>query len=295
MSPLSIKTSLPYRGLSEALFRLSLALAILSSLTLELLVTPAARAQQGTPSATASPDPLDLAKSLHNPFEDVVKVPLESVTAFNIGRHHNVGQSLNVEPVIPLRPTANWDLIIQPNLTLAYSPHPNSQFGLEDTQTSFFVTPHNATTWLWGIGPIFQIPTATSRELGTGRWSAGPTGAIIYSNGPWFNGVLAYQLMSFGGDSGRGSVNQTFIEPQLSYNFKSGWYVDTNPSITFDWTAASGNGWTVPVGMDIGKAFNLGSQSMGLEVGSYYLVERPAGSPEWIVRIQLTLLFPTGY
>ncbi len=94
------------------------------------------------------------------------------------------------------------------------------------------------------------------------------------------------------GDRARGSVNQTFIEPDLSYNFESGWYVDSNPSITFDWTAAAADGWTVPMGVDIGKAFNIGSQATSLQIGSYDLVKRPTGNPQWIIRVQLTLLFP---
>lgn len=43
----------------------------------------------------------DLAKSVHNPFEDFVKVPLQSTTGFSIGPHHNAGESLNVQPVFP--------------------------------------------------------------------------------------------------------------------------------------------------------------------------------------------------
>jgi hypothetical protein len=35
--------------------------------------------------------------------------------------------------------------------------------------------------------------------------------------------------MSFAGNRERGSVNQTYIEPEISYNFESGWYVDCDP------------------------------------------------------------------
>jgi hypothetical protein len=182
---------------------------------------------------------------------------------------------------------------VQPNLTLTSMPSPHEQFGLQDLQTSFFLTPEWTTVWLWGIGPIFQFPTATTTGFASCRWSAGPTAALIYSRGPWFNGVLAYQLLSFAGDRDRASVNQTFIEPELSYNFESGSYIDWNPSVTFDWTADAANGWTVPMGADIGKAFNIGTQTASLQVGSYDLVERPAGAPQRIVRVQLTLLFPS--
>jgi len=272
---------------------------VLALAGLLLAAMPAAKvhAQQATPTAEPSASTVaaqDLAKSTHNPFEDSIKVPFQATTGFSIGPHHNAAESFNIEPLIPLRLNSQWDLITQPNLTVTYLPSPHEQYGLQDVQTSFFLTPHNAHEWLWGIGPIFQFPTATATELGTGGWSAGPTSAVIYSNGPWFNGVLAYQLMSFAGNRDRGSVNQTFIEPELSYNFESGWYIDSNPSITMDWTADTADAWTLPVGADAGKAFTFGSQAMSMQAGSYYLVERPAGNPQWIVRVQLTLLFPTG-
>jgi hypothetical protein len=111
-------------------------------------------------------------------------------------------------------------------------------------------------------------PTATARQLGTGRWSAGPTAALIYSKGPWFNGVLAYQLMSFAGNRRRGSVNVTYIEPTVSYNFEGGWYAQIDPPISYDWTADIKDAWVLPVGADIGKAFNMGPQAFDLQLGS---------------------------
>ena len=201
---------------------------------------------------------------------------------------------MNIQPVVPFSLNSDWLLIAQPSLTVTYAPTPQEQSGLQDVQTSFFLTPAKANTWIWGVGPIFQFPTASSSELGTGRWSAGPTAALIYSEGPWFNGVLAYQLMSFAGNRERGSVNQTFIEPDVSYNFESGWYVQCEPSITYDWTVDTANAWTIPMGSDIGKAFKIGSQNLSLQVGAYDLLKRPNGSPQWIARVSVTFLFPTG-
>ena len=259
----------------------------------------AASAQTQPTSPTPTPPginatPQELAKSIHNPFEDFVKVALQSTTGFSIGPHHNAGDSLNLQPTIPFSLNAEWDLVARPSLSVTYQPSPHQRFGLNDLQSSFFVTPHNANEWIWGAGPIFQFPTASSPELGTGRWSAGPTAALVYSKGPWFNGVLTYQLMSFAGNRRRGSVNQTYVEAQVSYNFESGWYIDCDPPMTFDWTADAANGWTIPIGADVGRAFSIGSQAMGLQVGAYDLVKRPDGAPQWIIRVQLTALFPTG-
>jgi hypothetical protein len=254
-----------------------------------------AQAQVTTSAQTAtSATPQDLAKAVHNPFEDYVKVPFQSTTGFSIGPHHNAGESLNVQPVIPFSLDAEWDLIARPSLSATYQPSPHEQFGLNDVQSSFFVTPHNVNEWIWGAGPIFQFPTATSDTLGTGRWSAGPTAALLYSQGPWFDGVLAYQLMSFAGNRARGSVNQTYVEAEVSYNFESGWYVDCDPPMTFDWTADGANGWTIPIGADTGVAFNVGSHALSFQVGAYDLAKRPDGAPQWIIRVQVTALFPAG-
>ena len=250
--------------------------------------------QTATPGTAMSMTPQDLARSVHNPFEDFIKIPFQSTTGFSIGPHHNAGDSLNLQPFLPFSLNPGWDLFARPSLSVSYQPRPHEQFGLTDLQSSFFFSPHSANKWVWGIGPIFQFPTATSPELGTGRWSAGPTAALIYSNGPWFWGVLTYQLMSFAGNRARGSVNQTYVEPEVSYNLETGWYGDIDPPITFDWTAAAINGWTIPLGADVGKAFSVGSQAMAIQIGAYDLLKRPDGAPQWIMRVQLTALFPSG-
>jgi hypothetical protein len=208
-----------------------------------LLSVPAAYAQQtSTPTPAPSPSALSaqqLAISVHNPFEDFVKVPIQSTTGFQLGRDHKVGNAVNIEPLLPFSLNADWDLIARPSLTVAYAPTPHEQSGLEDLQTSFFLTPHNESTWIWGAGPIFQFPTASSSELGSGRWSAGPTAAVVYSEGPWLNAILTDQLMSFAGNRARGSVNQTYIEPMISYNLESGWYADIDRQMTYDWSEST--------------------------------------------------------
>ncbi len=237
----------------------------------------------------------ELAIAVHNPFEDFVKVPIQSTTGFQIGRAHKAGDAVNIEPLLPFSLNADWDLMVRPSLTISYAPAPHEQSGLEDFETSFFLTPHKTATWIWGVGPIFNFPTASSSELGSGRWSAGPTAALVYSEGPWLNAILTDQLMSFAGNRERGSVNQTYIEPMISYNFESGWYADVDPQMTYDWTADTANAWTIPMGADVGKAFNIGAQNLSLQVGAYDLLKRPDGSPQWIVRVSVTFLFPAGH
>ena len=268
--------------------------AIRVLLLLNAIMVTSARAQDATQPASAI-TAQDLAKSVHNPFEDFVKISIQSATGLALGRHHNAGDSFNIQPFVPFALDAQWDLMVRPSLTATYLPSPHEQFGMQDLQASFFLTPAKATTWIWGAGPIFQLPTASSTELGSGRWSAGPTAALIYSEGPWFNGILAYQLMSFAGNRDRGSVNQTYLEPEISYNFDSGWYAQCDPAITYDWTLDASNAWVIPMGADIGRAFKVGPRDFSLQVGSYDLLRRPDSAPQWIIRVNLTLLFPQAH
>lgn len=77
----------------------------------------AALAQQMTPTQPGTnTTPQDLAKDVHDPFEDFVKIPLQSTTGFNIGPHHNAGEGLNVQPV-PFSLDAASDLIARQRLS----------------------------------------------------------------------------------------------------------------------------------------------------------------------------------
>jgi len=274
--------------------RLKAILAAVLSVPLGVLLASLGHAQQSLPvqATTAGTESLqDLAKDTLNPFAEFLKVPLQFTTGFGVGSHDRVGESLNIEPLQRFVLNADWDIFARPSLNVTYAPGPNEQFGFQDLQSSFFLSPAKAKTWIWGVGPIFQFPTASSERLGTGRWSAGPTAALVYEQGPWFAAILSYQMMSFAGDRGRGSVNQTYIEPEVSYSLDSGWYGQWDPAITYNWTADTDNAWTIPVGVDIGKAFRIVEQAMSLQVGGYDYPMHPDGAPQWIVRTQMTFLF----
>lgn len=286
----------PGRGVVMTAFRrsaptsLRLVPALAACLLLPIPTRPV-HAQQPTSAPPPAMSPQQLTKEALNPFGDVVKIPIEAVAGFRSGPRRETGAAMSLEPVIPLSLGPDWDVIVQPLLQAEYAPAPDATLGLADAQTSIFVTPARTGAWIWGLGPIFEFPTATDSRLGTGKWSAGPTGAVIYSQGPWLNGVLASHLASFAGQHARPSVGLTTIEPQLSYTLASGWYVQCNPTITYDWTA---DAWLVPLGLDVGKTFNIGSQALSLQIGAYDLLERPSGDPAAILRTQLTFLFPTS-
>jgi hypothetical protein len=173
---------------------------------------------------------------------------------------------------------------------IVHSPAPDKRTGLGDIQPSFFLTPSRGGAWSWGIGPALLLPTATNKVLGTGKWSVGPTAAVLYSEGPWFDGVLVAHLWSFAGPH-RLAVNQTSIEPLVSYNFESGWSLQFDPTIVRDWTADSRDAWTLPVGLDIGKTLQTGNRSISFQIGAYDFARHPMESGRWLLRGQVTFEF----
>ena len=80
-----------------------------------------------------------------------------------------------------------------------------------------------------------------------------------------------------------------FIVKQLG----KGWYVNSAPIITADWTAESGQKWIVPLGLGGGKLIMLGGKlPLNLQTQLYYNVVRPDFGPEWQLRFQLQILLP---
>ena len=256
------------------------------------IVTGSALAASAAAQEAGGPTPQQLARDRENPFAQTINLPLAAVTGFGIGPHHDIGEQLTIQPQLPLPLDADWNLIARSLLPVTFSPDPERRFGLGDVQPSFFLTPARSTGLIWGAGPAFQFPTATNNELGTGKWSAGPTAALVYSDseGPWFAGILVTQLWSFAG-APRSAVDQTSTEVDLSYNFENGWYIQTDPTITYDWSATSRQALTLPVGIDVGKVTRIGGQHLSFQLGAYDALKSPAGTAQWIIRAQITLLF----
>src|SRR6188472_2736468 len=71
-----------------------------------LIAIPAAHAQQGE----------DLREAAQNPIADLISVPFQNNTNFDIGHTDNAQNVLNIQPVYPTHLNANWNLITRPIL-----------------------------------------------------------------------------------------------------------------------------------------------------------------------------------
>jgi len=238
----------------------------------------------------------NLAKKSQNPVADLISVPFQNNFKFGVGPENDLQYILNIQPVIPVKLGADWNLITrtiapiidQPAMTMGAG----STFGLGDINTSLFLSPAKPGKFIWGVGPILQFPTATDNVLGTGKWCAGPTAVGLFMPGQWVLGALANNIWSYAGDEDRPDVNQFLFQYFVNYNFPHGWYLTSAPIITSNWKAESGNQWTVPFGGGVGKIVRIGKLPLNLQLQAFYNVVKPDLAEDWSVRFQFQFLFP---
>jgi hypothetical protein len=240
----------------------------------------------------------DLAKAVQNPVADLISVPFQNNTTYNIGPYERAADSLNIQPVIPLHLSTKVLLITRTILPVVYQPDlmntGGGSSGVGDLNPSFFFSPAKPGKLIWGVGPAFVLPTATQRAVGSGKWSVGPTAVVLIQPAPWTVGLLASQVWSFAGPDDRSSVSVMTVQYFVNYNLPEAWYLSSSPILTFNWKAPASEEWVVPVGGGIGKIFKVGKLPLnGVAQGFYNF--RPSDSQtigSWQIRLQIAFLFP---
>jgi hypothetical protein len=242
-----------------------------------------------------------LQKATQNPVADLISVPLQDNVNLNVGPYKATQNVLNIQPVIPVHLTEEWNLITRTILPVVWQPYTGSDpansslgnFGLGDLNPSLFMSPAHPGKIIWGVGPAFVFPTATDPRLGQGKWSAGPSIVLLAQPGHWTLGLLANNVWSFAGESNRPTVNQFLAQYFINYNLSHGWYLTSAPIITANWAAPHASDvWTVPFGGGIGRIMKVGFQPINLQLSAYGNVAHPTGASTWGIRLVVAFLFP---
>jgi hypothetical protein len=264
--------------------------------------TPVAAAQPVTDNTTA------LIKAVQNPVASLISVPLQNNSNFGIGPYNRTGDIFNIQPVIPMRLSEKVMLInriIQPIVWQPYAQQDTGgQFGFGDMNPTFFLSPSNPGKFIYAVGPVFILPTATSSQTGQGKFSIGPSVAGLIQPGHWTLGVLVNNLFSVAGPSSRADVNQMLVQYFINYNLKKNYYLTSSPIVTANWNATGtvdaatgndttgGNVWVVPFGGGIGRVMRLGPQPVNWTVQFYGNAVHSQGGSPWSFKLQIALLYP---
>jgi len=242
-------------------------------------------------------DATELAKKLANPIAALISVPIQANYDENFGPGEKGEKwQTNIQPVIPVSISENWNLVsrtILPVIDQKNIPAPGmDESGIGDITQSFFFSPKAPTSsgWIWGVGPVLYLDTASDDTLGAEKWGAGPTAVVLKQSGPWTYGALVNQINSFAGNGDRQDISSSFVQPFLAYVTSTHTTISLNTESTYDW---KGNDWSVPINLVAAQMLKAGSQIFQVAVGARYWAETPDNGPDgWGLRLQLTFLFP---
>jgi len=269
----------------------------LRRLTLLLLgsVSVVTGSPDGAIAASPAETPGDLAQQLSNPVAALISVPFQGNIDFGGGPEgEGVRYQLNLQPVVPFSVSPEWNLISRTILPFIRQDDwlgNGGQSGIGDTVQSFFLSPPDPSAggWIWGVGPVFLLPTASDGQLGSEKWAAGPTAVVLRQVHGWTYGLLANHLVSFAGEGSRSDLNATFLQPFVTFTRASQTTFALNSESTYDWESDQ---WTAPVNLSVAQLAVVDGTPVQFQAGVRYYVDAPSNGPEWGLRLAVTLLFP---
>lgn len=239
----------------------------------------------------------ELAKKLSNPVADLISAPIQYNSVTGLGPNNANVNVTNIQPVIPIHLDAQTNLISRTILPIVNYERPapgvSGQSGIGDALQSLFYSPVAlADGWVWGAGMAIQAPTANKEELGTGKWSGGPTAVALKQQDGWTYGLLWNHLNSFAGQSGRDYVDTTFVQPFLSYTTKTYTTLGLNAEATYNAHGGATEGWSTPLNLTVAQLVKIDEHPVQFLLGYTKYVTNPTDTPTHGIRAQVTLLLP---
>jgi len=157
---------------------------------------------------------------------------------------------------------------------------------------SLFFPQLNVENLTMGFGFGMGLPFATDPLLGSQKWTFGPAFRIGYKPGKWRLNFLMGNLGSFTGIESRNEVHQFILRALIRRPLWGKWYITSDPIVTANWNAATGQKWLVPFGCGIGRIMQGVKNKWSMALHYYLNAIRPDGAPEGLFRIDVLYKLP---
>jgi len=241
----------------------------------------------------------EVGKKLADPLSDVWALFTEFDYIKNGGKLTGGGDSKTVgvqaifQPIMPIPLTENWKLITRPTVPIIFTspvPKPSGggvdfdrESGLGDSSLPLLLAPNKGMevgsgSLTLGAGPTFVFPTATDDDLGTDTWEVGPAAVGVYKTKMSTSVLLGQYWWSYSEtDSDAKSTSHGSLLYAYFYELGNGWQIGTNPTITYNDKATSGNKWNIPIGLVVAKTAKFGKRIIKFQLGMEYSIENQDG------------------
>lgn len=245
-------------------------------------------------------DKAELAKQTQNPIAALYSVPIQFNWNQKMGPSNRGIQTVtNIQPVLPFSINEDWNLISRTILPVIDQRSmvrggAADKSGVGDILQSVFFSPKEETArgWIWGVGPVFLMPTGSDDLLTQDQWAAGPTAVALKQIGGLTFGALGNHLWSLEGkpSDDREKINASYVQPFVSYTNANYTTFGMNSESTYDWQAKE---WSVPINLMVTQLLKVGGQPLTIQAGPRYWVDSTRNGAEgWGFRTAVTFLFP---
>jgi hypothetical protein len=246
-----------------------------------------ALAADGDPSGTPQ---ADLVKQANAPISSILQVRLQDSYAPEFKGLNGQGNTVSIAVTMPL---PEFRLLPVPQLSLLTLPVavtlPGGLTGLGDMRLANIAVLDTGPEVVWGVGASLVFPTASTPQIGQGKWQAGPAAAIAIAPENWLVGVLAQNPISFAGDPSRPAVNALYLTPFAVYQLGRGWFIRSQPQMIFNWKSGK---QVLPLDLGVGRVFTIGRQDVNLFVEPFWNISHDGPAPRYGVTFGMSLLYP---
>lgn len=256
----------------------------------------------GAPSAD------EVAKQLANPNNSLASLTFKNQFRGYQGDLPRAGEQFNYtnlfQPVFPFSlgttdSGGKSNLFIRPAIPILFDqPVPYSGAGgfefdettaLGDMGFDIAYGVTEPTGFIWALGMVGTLPTATSSSVAGKQVRLGPEFVVAQAT-DW--GIVAlfpshqWDVTGWGG----GDFNTSQLQAVVKVLPGGGWSIGSSPILQHNWETQE---WTIPLNLTLGKTVVMGKTPVKLELDANYYVSSPSAfGPEWMIGINITPVVP---
>jgi len=152
----------------------------------------------------------------------------------------------------------------------------------------------NEKGWISMYGIAGVLATSKDSSAARNQYLLGPEVALGKVTDWGVIGAWANHMIDISGGSSANIDSQlTSVNIFFAYGLGDGWQVFSNPTITYDWEAATGNKLLLPIAAGVSKTTRIGRLPLNLALDiQNYIVSPDAYGPEWLLTFSVTPVFP---